>query len=1154
MTKFVHLRVHSEFSIVDGIVRIPELVRAVADDGMAAVALTDWGNLFGLVKFYNACVKAGIKPIVGVDCVVGHPGDPPDRGYPVTLLAQNGAGYRNLLRLVSAMYVGCGRRGQLDFARLTECGDGLLVLSGGMRGDIGSLLLQGDDAAAVARLARWRSAFGDRYYLELQRTGRTGEDAYVSRAVELAHKERVPVVATNDVRFLSRDDFEAHETRVCVQQSRVLDDPRRPRDYSEEQYLKSAAEMVDRFADLPEAIENAVNIARRCSAPLRLGEYFLPNYPVPPGTTLEAFLQARSHEGLSTRLAAVGSNATEPRHVYDARLDFELGVINQMGYAGYFLIVMEFIEWARNNAIPVGPGRGSGAGSLVAYALGITDLDPIEYDLLFERFLNPERVSMPDFDVDFCMEGRDRVISHVSELYGEDAVSQIITFGTMAAKAVVRDVARVQGKPYGLADKLSKLIPFEVGMTLTKAVEESKELAEFIRDDEDVGEIMDMAYKLEGIVRNVGKHAGGVVIAPSALTDFVPLYVDEQSAGLVAQFDKDDVETAGLVKFDFLGLKTLTIIDWAVKAINATEPAYRDEPLDVDRLDLSDPGVYELLKRADTTGVFQLESRGMKDLMRRLGPDSMDDIIALVALFRPGPLQSGAVDDYIDRKHGRAPVEYPHPELEPVLQNTYGVVLFQEQVMQIAQVLAGFSLGQADLLRRAMGKKKPEEMARVREQFLAGTNERGVDPGLSGDIFDLMEKFAGYAFNKSHSAGYALLSFQTAWLKRYFPAQFMAANLSADMQNIDRVVALVDDVRTSGVAVLPPDVCASDYRFSAQDGAVRYGLGAIRGVGEGPVRAIVEERAIRPFADFDDFCMRLAAHKVNRRVLEALIRAGALDRLAGGVAGGADSAEDIVRAKLLAHVEGALRAAEQSARNNALGITDMFADESPAAQPTPAVPRPLRRRDRLAQEKEVLGLYLSGHPIDDYKEEISHLARVAIARLSAGRQPQSLMGLVVSQRSMRSKRGLIGFVTLDDGTGRIEVSLFNEEYDRYRHKLVPDTLILVEGVASDDAFTDGLKFRAKSVMTLEEARQARSGQIEIACDSSDNRLNERLRSCLGPFRAPDACVVALRYHSGCAQTRLVLSEAWSVRPTDDLLHALRTEFGADRVVLQYPGG
>jgi DNA polymerase-3 subunit alpha len=973
----------------------------------------------------------------------------------------------------------------------------------------------------------------------------------VPAVVELAARLDLPVVATHDVCFLTREEFEAHETRVCIQEGRTLNDPRRIRRYSDEQYLKSAEEMARLFADLPEALENTVEIAKRCNAALSLGTNYLPNYPVPGGESLGSFLARVAREGLDARLGEIARRRATPvdEAAYRARLDEEIRIIDQMGYPGYFLIVMEFIQWAKREGIPVGPGRGSGAGSLVAYALGITDLDPIEYDLLFERFLNPERVSLPDFDVDFCMERRDEVIAHVADLYGHDAVSQIITFGTMAAKAVVRDVARVQGKSYGLADKLSKLIPFEVGMTLERAVAESAELRSFIEADEEVGEIMEMAYRLEGVVRNVGKHAGGVVIAPSRLTDYVPLYVDEASGGLVTQFDKDDVERAGLVKFDFLGLKTLTIIDWAVAAINAKSGS--DGRLAIAELPLDDPATFALLARADTTAVFQLESRGMKDLIRRLLPDRFEDIIALVALFRPGPLQSGMVDDFIDRKHGRARVEYPHAALEPVLRNTYGVILYQEQVMQIAQVLAGFTLGQADLLRRAMGKKKPEEMAQQRARFTEGATARGVDERLATSIFDLMEKFAGYGFNKSHSAAYALVSYQTAWLKAHHPAEFMAAVLSADMQHTDKIVTLVDEVRRMGLVLEPPNVNQSAYRFSVTGERILYGLGAVKGVGENAVLAICEARAVAPFTDLYDFCGRIDARKANRRVLEALIRAGAMDVFASEGEG-----MDAGRARLLAELDEAMHAAEQAAHNAASGIADLFggADASPARGPVRVQrPPPLTRRERLEGEKETLGLYLTGHPIDDYLGELRSFLRSPIAELRAERGPQAIAGLVVSVRTMRSKRGdTMAFIVLDDRSGRIEVSVFGDVYEPNKHKLYKDAIVVAEGEVQHDEYTQQLKMRANALSTMLEARSRFADWLEIRVDAACGRgdLGARLRRLLEPHRRT-GCRVAVRYRGPEAEGRLVLGADWRVAPSDDLLAELRDEFGADGVDIAY---
>jgi DNA polymerase III subunit alpha len=1156
---FVHLRVHSEFSLADSIIKVKALAARGAELGMAALALTDRSNLFALVKFYQAALEAGVKPLVGVDVVVTGPASERHR---IALLAMNACGYRNLLALVSGAYVGCTERGAVSWSQLVARGDGLLVLSGGRDGELGQHLQRGDVAAADAAAARWAETFPGRFYVELSRTGRAGEAGYVAAAVDLAGRLGLPVVATNDVCFLHRDDFEAHETRVCIQEGRALDDPRRERRYSEAQYLKSAAEMADLFRDLPEALENSVEIARRCNVEVALGRYHLPNYPVPAGDTLERYLETQAREGLDRRLARLAElgELTLPEPRYRERLEYELGVINQMGFPGYFLIVMEFIGWAKANHIPVGPGRGSGGGSLVAYALGITDMDPLRYGLLFERFLNPERVSMPDFDIDFCMEGRDRVIAHVSDRYGQDAVSQIITFGTMAAKAVVRDVARVQGKSYALADKLSKLIPFEVGMTLSKAMEQSKELAAFVADSDEAAEIMDMAYKLEGVVRGVGRHAGGVVIAPSALTDFVPLYVDELSGGLVSQFDKDDVESAGLVKFDFLGLKTLTVIDWAVKEINSRSGG-QAPPVQIERIPLDDPATFDLLRSGETTGVFQLESRGMKDLIRRLKPDRFDDIVALMALFRPGPLQSGAVDDYINRKHGREPVVYPHPEVAGVLAPTYGVMLYQEQVMEIAQVLAGFSLGQADLLRRAMGKKKPEEMAKVRQQFLDGSAAHGVDQGVANHIFDLMEKFSGYAFNKSHSATYALVSLQTAWLKAHYPAEFMAATLSADMQTIDKVVTLVDEVRRMGLKLRPPSVNRSRYRFTGREGEVIYGLGAVRGVGEGPVAALVAAReADGPFVGLHDFCRRVDARKVNKRVLEALIRSGAMDELAGG-----DEPIDLQRARLAAELADAMHGAEQAARDEAIGMVDLFGgvDAMPAAPPTRAAITPLGRRERLEGEKETLGLYLTGHPIEDYLPELRQICASDIAGLRPGKGSQLVAGLVVSMRTMRSRRGGdLCFLVIDDRSGRMEASLFTEAFEAHRGRIAKDTILLFEGEVQTDDFSGALSLKVDSVYTMEEAR-ARFGRVlllDLCADEVSADLPERLKRCLAPHRQNRAgCPVTVLYQTGSdhglrARGRIQLGPDWQVKPSDDLLARLRSEFGSERVTLSYASG
>src|SRR2546421_503957 len=774
---FVHLRLHTEYSLIDSVVRVPELVNAVAEAGMAAVAVTDQSNLFAMVKFYREALARGVKPIVGVDLTIRDGGER-QQASKIALLCQSQTGYRNVTRLVSRAYLEGQQRGvpMIDRSWLSPRElEGLLALSCAMEGDVGRALVNAREQEAERALDQWLALFPDRFYIELQRLGRPDEESYIAAAVALAARRGVPVVATNDVRFLRSDDFESHEARVCIHDGALLTDSGRVRRYSHQQYLRAPQEMAALFADVPEALANSVEIARRCSLILKLGEVRLPKYPLPSGVGTEDFLREQAARGLAQRLAQQAGTAPAGR--YHERLRSELDVICQMGFAGYFLIVADFIHWARANGVPVGPGRGSGAGSLVAYSLGITDLDPLKYDLLFERFLNPERVSMPDFDIDFCMDGRDRVIEYVAHKYGRERVSQIITYGTMAAKAVVRDVGRVLGMSYGYVDRIAKLIPFELGITLEDALAKEPELNKLYESEDEVRNLIDLARSLEGLTRNAGVHAGGVVIAPSVLTDFAPLYRDDSGGSVVTQFDKDDVEAAGLVKFDFLGLRTLTIIDRAVAIINRSRAPAGAPALDIGALPMDDADTYTLLKSCRTTAVFQLESRGMKDLIRRLQPDCFEDIVALVALFRPGPLQSGMVDDFISRKHGKSdgPIHYPHPRLEPIPRPSSGGVLYQEQVMQIAQVLAGYTLRGADLLRRAMGKKKPEEMAKQRSVFVNGALERGARQELAAHIFDLMEKFAGYGFNKSHSAAYALLSYQTAYLKAHYPAEFMAA-------------------------------------------------------------------------------------------------------------------------------------------------------------------------------------------------------------------------------------------------------------------------------------------------------------------------------------------------------------------------------------------
>jgi DNA polymerase-3 subunit alpha len=1165
-TAFVHLHVHTEYSLVNGTVRIKPLVKSVADAGMPAVAVTDQCNLFAMVKFYRAAMAQGVKPIIGVDIWVAEPGEnaTPTR---LVLLCKSRTGYLNMTRLVSRTYTQGQHRGlpMLEPEWLDGCTEGLIALSGGIAGNVGRALLANKQEQAARLVDRWQQLFPDSFYLELQRTGRVGEQDYLHKAVELATVKDVPVVATNDVHFLKSSDFVAHEARVCINEGRTLDDPRRSKAFSEQQYLRTAEEMQALFSDIPEALENTVEIARRCNLELELGRNYLPDFPVPAGSSMADYFRGQAEEGLEQRLSRIleqeSGDQVAIRERYHERLELEIDVILKMGFPGYFLIVADFIKWAKTNGIPVGPGRGSGAGSLVAYALTITDIDPIRYDLLFERFLNPERVSMPDFDIDFCMEGRDRVIDYVAECYGRDKVSQIITYGSMAAKAVVRDVGRVLGHPYGFNDRIAKLIPFEIGITLDKALEQEPALAELYDSDEDVQGMIDLARSLEGLSRNAGKHAGGVVIAPSQLTDFTPLYCEQGGDALVSQFDKDDVEAVGLVKFDFLGLRTLTIIDWALKTINAQRATSGAEPVVIDNLPLDDKKTFSLLKASATTAVFQLESSGMKDLIRRLKPDSFEDIVALVALFRPGPLQSGMVDDFIARKHG-AKIKYPHPELEPILKPTYGIILYQEQVMQIAQVLAGYTLGGADMLRRAMGKKKPEEMAKQRAVFMDGARARGVDGDVATYIFDLMEKFAGYGFNKSHSAAYALISYQTAWLKSHYPAAFMAAVLSADMDNTDKVVHLIAECRDMKLRVVPPDVNRSNYYFTAQsDDTITYGLGAIKGVGQAAIEGLLEERAAGDnYQDLFDFCQRVDLRKLNRRVIDALIRAGALDSMGE------------TRASHQANTNQALKLAEQRSRDLDTGQNDLFGESDATSAPPPErqVLPEWEEEQRLQGEMDALGLYLTGHPITRYADELANIisgkltgleelaaSLPAVAakpgRPGSGERAVTIAGLVMSMRIRKTQRGgKIAFLTLDDNTARIEVRVFPEVYEKYQALLGKDKVLVIQGGFGEDDYTGGYQVTAQSIYDINQARELFARRLVVGVESGQagNGFVGRLADILQPF-CKGHCRVCIDYQGGAASARVALGEEWAVHPTDELLHRLRDLAGKDRVQVEY---
>ncbi|MEO5698986.1 MAG: DNA polymerase III subunit alpha [Casimicrobiaceae bacterium] len=1140
---FVHLRMHSEFAIADGIVRIDEAVATAAGDRMPALALTDLANAFGLVKFYRAARSAGVKPIFGVDAWITHESnrDQPTRAL---LLAQSRQGYLRIADWLSRAYRTNQYRGRAELRRawLQEGTDGLVALSGARDGEVGQALLQGD-ALGAARFAReWAALFPDRYYLELQRAGHAEDDALVAATVRLAGDAGLPVVATHPVQFLRREHFRAHEARVCIAEGTALSDPRRSRRFTADQYFKTQAEMAAAFADYPEALANSVAIAQRCNLTIPLGKNYLPDFPTPPGVTLDEHLRREAAIGLERRLATLFPDAAERerrRPEYEARLGFEAGTIVQMGFAGYFLIVADFINWAKDNGVPVGPGRGSGAGSLVAYALGITDLDPLRYALLFERFLNPERVSMPDFDIDFCQDGRDRVIDYVKKRYGADSVSQIVTFGTMAAKAAVRDVGRVLDLPYLFCDGIAKLIPFQPGKQITLQDARAMEplLAERERNEEEVRELLALAEALEGLTRNVGMHAGGVLIAPGKLTDFCPLYMQAGSDGLVSQFDKDDVEAVGLVKFDFLGLTTLTILDWTLRYVRRLDPDYA---LPLESIPLDDRPAYDIFKTGNTSAVFQFESRGMRDLLVRAKPDRFEDIIALVALYRPGPMD--LIPDYIDRKHGRQRVEYLDSRLEPILGPTYGVMVYQEQVMQIAQVIGGYTLGGADLLRRAMGKKKPEEMATQREIFAAGAVANGVSHARASQLFDHMEKFAGYGFNKSHAAAYALVAYQTAYFKAHHAAAFMAANLSLVMDDTDKVHSLYGDTIDQGVEILAPDVNASSYRFEPVDGRrIRYGLGGIKGTGEAAIDSIVAARTQRgPFRDLFDFCRRVDKRLVNRRVLEALIRAGAFDAI------------DARRATLFASVGVALAEAERA--EAAASQVSLFGEEHHASGLALVAAREWTDAERLVHEKAALGFYVSGHPFQGYAVELAPIVRQPLANLQPRKDLVLIAGVVTALRIQASRRGKMAFVTLDDGQGSAEVAVFNEIFDAARTLLREDELLVMEvkisqrGGGGDDVQGQGLRIIAERVHDIAAIRKRYAKGLRLAVNGGADA--SRLSDLLAPFR-PGCCAVSLEYRTGGLTGEIELPESWAVNPDNALIARLQDWLAPENVRVLY---
>ena len=1140
---FIHLRCHSEYSIVDGIVRIKDYVNAAKSDAMPALALTDLSNLFGAVKFYKAARKEGIKAVLGADVWLEN-SKKPQQATRALLLVQNDAGYKLLCELLSKAYLENQTRGRPELKPewFQQSSEGLILLSANNDSDIGLALAHNNATLATKLASRWSELFPNRFYLEVQRAtdaaNAAKQETHVQQVLSIASTLNVPVVATHPIQFITQDDFQAHEARTCIAEGYMLADRRRPKKFSDEQYFKTQEQMSVLFADIPEALANTVQIAKRCNLTLTLGENYLPDFPTPGGQDLQTYLAEESLKGLNARLALLFPDEAvreEQFPTYKERLDFECGIIGQMGFPGYFLIVADFINWAKNNGVPVGPGRGSGAGSLVAYSLGITDLDPLEYNLLFERFLNPERVSMPDFDIDFCQDGRDRVIDYVKQKYGLDSVSQIATFGTMAAKAVIRDVGRVLDLPFNFVDSVAKLIPLELGITLKSALEKEPQLQERREKEEEVAKLLELALRLEGVVRNVGMHAGGVLIAPGKISDYSAVYCQENGDSLVSQYDKDDVEAVGLVKFDFLGLRTLTILDMAVDNANAQRLAEGEPPLVLETLPLDDKAAFRLLKQSNTTAVFQLESKGMKDMLKQAKPDCFEDIIALVALYRPGPMD--LIPDYCRRKHGQQRVVYPHPSTEVILKETYGIAVYQEQVMQIAQVVAGFSLGAADLLRRAMGKKKPEEMVKQREIFNEGALKNDLSLQQSNDLFDLLEKFAGYGFNKSHAAAYALVAYQTAYLKVHYPAAFLAATMSADMNNTDSVRIFFDDCAPNEVEVLPPDVNQSAYRFKPlSKDQILYGLGAVKGTGAAAIDLMIAAREEGgPFKDLFDFCSRLDLRKVNRRVIESLVRAGAFDQLEPN------------RAALMAGVSAAIGAAEHA--NNHLGQDNLFGEETSVQHQLPAI-EAWRPEAQLKEEKAALGFYLSGHPYTESKAEIAQFVHGTLADIAPQKQPKRIAGVVMGVRIRMTQRGKIAIVTLDDAVARVDVVVGGDLLAEHAHLIKEDQVLVIEGRISHDDFSGGNRVSANKLFNLPMARSTYASMLKIACNGQSDAA--KLTTILQPYRKGESanknvCPVKIEYHNASSQVDLMLGESWQV----ELIHHLETWLSKDNVKILY---
>ena len=1077
---FVHLRLHSEFSVVDGTNRIDDAVQVAADDKQPALALTDLNNLFGTIKFYKQARSIGVKPLLGAEIYLESLTQDVNHLSKMILLVQSQQGYLNLCELLSRGWTQNVHKavGVIKLAWLQELSQGLIALSGAQSGPVGQALVQGDLSRASELALQIAGIFPHRFYIELQRAGRADDEAHVVAAVQLASHLNLPVVATHPVQFTKPDDYEAHEARVCISEGEILGNQRRIRKFTREQYFKSSAQMLELFADIPSAVANTLEIAKRCNVSLVLGKPQLPDYPTPNGMAIDEYFRFSSHEGLKERLAHLYPDATKreaERQRYEERLEFEINTILKMGFPGYFLIVGDFINWAKNNGCPVGPGRGSGAGSLVAYSLKITDLDPLQYNLLFERFLNPERVSMPDFDIDFCQTNRDRVIDYVKDKYGRNAVSQIVTFGTMAARAAIRDVGRVLDMSYTFCDGISKLIPNKPGqhITIDGAVKEVPMLAERLEKEEEVKTLLELAKKLEGMTRNVGMHAGGVLIAPGKLTDFCPLYQQPGSESAVSQFDKDDVEAAGLVKFDFLGLATLTILEIARQFIQTRHKG--QENFAFDNIALDDSATYRLFQEGKTEAVFQFESRGMQGMLRDARPTRLEDLIALNALYRPGPMD--LIPSFVARKHGREKVEYPHPLVEGMLSETYGIMVYQEQVMQTAQILGGYSLGGADLLRRAMGKKKAEEMAEHREIFRKGAAGNNIPAHKADEIFDLMERFAGYGFNKSHAAAYSLLAYHTAWVKVHYTAEFFCANMTVEMDDTDKLKVLYEDAIKMGMAFEAPNINRGTYRFEPiSDKTIRYGLGAIKGSGEQAIEAIVAARESGgACTSVYDFARRVDRSRLNKRTVEALIKAGAFDCL------------DLNRASLLASVDRAFDFATASQANvNQGGLFDMGDDTHGSSHQEPDLVNamPWGVKERLTQEKTALGFYLSGHLFDEVDREVRSFVKTRIDDLMDSRDAQLLTGIVSDMRVINGQRGRLAIFKLDDKSATIEATADEATMNTYRNILREDELVVVMGKVQNDRFSGGLRLSINQVWDLNQARCRFGKYLRVAVNGT----------------------------------------------------------------------